>query len=132
METFPTDIQRLIVKYAQDMALLEVEPLPRLLSAYRRRSDKFVTGVLRDLLFTYIPRHELAESIKSLLNVPAQVFLEYWTACVIHGQRCRLWKLDTRIPLSWECTLPHIMFFFVETGDVDAFHEDLFFCLNSV
>jgi len=137
MEIFPVDILEIITTYAKDMTLLESQPTPFDISYYytggRNSPEKFVTQSLRDLLFTLVPRHELNRCIKQLLDIPAVFFLDFQTACAIYKKRCGLWDIKTdlqRIPNSWKYTLPYVLVYYLENGDIDQFHDDLFFCLD--
>jgi len=131
----PTVIQDLILKYVKDMQLLVQEPAPMSLSYYSRGTrspDYFVSERLSELLFAYIPKHELNMCIRSLLDLPAIVFRDFQTACKIYQERCDLWGVSQYygIPSTWLDTMPHVLNRYILEGDVDDFHRDLFHCLD--
>jgi len=131
----PTVIKDIILRYVKDMQLLAQEPAPMSLSYYcrgRTTPDHFVSERLGELLYSYIPKHELNVCIRSLLDLPAIVFIDFQTACMIYKERCELWGISHYycIPASWLDTLPHVLNRYIIDGDVDDFHRDLFDCLD--
>jgi len=138
MDKCPTVIQELILKYKQDFELYESQPKPCILQYCNVNQiccyDRFISERLLELLYSRVPLFEVRQCIKCLLRIPANIFVEYDTACKIFKQRCELWDVtpnnDSRQMDYWAETLPTILNTFLDDGDVGTLYHQVNSCLS--
>ena len=131
MDIFPTDIQGIIFTYKKDMELLEQQPTPcnlQQICCY----DRFITERLVELLYSRVPLFEIRECIKCLLKIPAEIFVDYNTACNIFETRCKLWNLNpsSHDLIFWRESLPTILNEFLCNGNVCELYSQVNNCFT--
>ena len=136
MDIFPTEIQHIIVTYQRDMELLEQQPKPSILQYCNPTQiccyDRFVTERLLELLYSRLSLFEVKKCIKCLLRIPANIFMDYNTACEIFQERCLLWgmKPDDANSDLWGDTLPTVLNEFLQNGNLSELYHHVNRCLS--
>ena len=134
---FPKDVLDIIMRYKADLELLEKQPRPCILQYCNPTSiccyDRFVTERLLELLYSRAPLYEVRQCVKCLLKIPANIFLNYQTACQIYSQRCALYNIDPtdREFDYWSQTLPTILDEFLCDNDLQTMYHKVNDCLSA-
>ena len=138
---FPKEILDIIFKYATDMALLDMTPLPSVPSGcITPLNFEVLAGIhttLVDLLLLHIidavcesnPKtigHLFLNSkIAEIVDFPLSIINDFETACTLWKKRCGLYGLCGELPPSWGESLPFLIYEFIIGFDVERLHNKL-------
>jgi len=137
------EVCNIIVKYATDMSLLELSPLPGEYSgAITPLNFDIVFGAttLTDLLLSNIldaimnappiPDADLTSlfvysKLAEVIDFPLMIIKNFERAHDIWVTRCALYGIPESLPPTWSTSLPYMIFEFINRYDVDLLHQRL-------
>ena len=138
---FPKDIWDIIFRYATDMTLLDMTPIPRTpTGSITPLNFEVINGVhctLTDLLLIHIidavcesnPQTIASLFINSkiaeIVNFPLSIINDFETACTLWKRRCQLYGICGLLPPTWRESLPFLIYEFMVGFDVETLHDRL-------
>ena len=141
MLMIPKDILDIIFRYATDMALLDITPLPRVpTGCVTPLNFEVLAGVhttLADLLLIHIIDAVCESNPKTIANLflnskiaeivdfPLSIINDFETACTLWKRRCQLYGKGGMLPPSWKESLPFLILEFMVGFDVEILHDRL-------
>ena len=137
----PTDVLDIIFRFATDMMLLEMTPLPSIPSGCLTPLNfEVLAGVdttIADLLVIHIVDAVCESNPKTITNLfinskiaeiidfPLNIIKDFEYACTLWQKRCALYNITSMLPPSWQYSLPYLIVEFMAGYDVDTLHRKL-------
>ena len=134
----------IIFRFATDMALLDITPLPSIpTGCITPLNFEVLAGVhttLADLLLIHIIDAVCESNPKTITNLflnskiaeivdfPLSIINDFEKACLLWKRRCQLYGEESRgemLPPSWKESLPFLIFEFMVGFDVEILHDRL-------